>query len=158
MVFGLIAIRSWRLVLCEEETLGKAACAMFSQIKCTEISSVVEFSGCAIAGGEKGSGDVGYVKIAAVQEEAARRTIDELSGFALAAYVHTSPSHFQHPLLLPLLPPTPTSMQTSSPSSPSTAHTRYSSIRTPAPLHSSAAPCLPPALPSPQMCYASAAQ
>ncbi|KAH7832401.1 uncharacterized protein MONOS_16881 [Monocercomonoides exilis] len=60
------------VVLYEFETLGEVASTMFSQIKCTGSSSVVECSGWMVVGGEKGSGGGGCVKITARLEEAAR--------------------------------------------------------------------------------------
>eukprot|EP00770_Monocercomonoides_exilis_P011962 MONOS_11904.1-p1 / transcript=MONOS_11904.1 / gene=MONOS_11904 / organism=Monocercomonoides_exilis_PA203 / gene_product=unspecified product / transcript_product=unspecified product / location=Mono_scaffold00623:18348-18620(+) / protein_length=91 / sequence_SO=supercontig / SO=protein_coding / is_pseudo=false len=75
MVFELITISSLYTVLCEFEILGEVASIMFSQIKCTASSSVVECRGCMIGGKEKGSGDGGCVKIAA-RPEAARPGID----------------------------------------------------------------------------------
>ncbi|KAH7816580.1 uncharacterized protein MONOS_14847 [Monocercomonoides exilis] len=65
-----------RLVLCEEESLGEVVSTMFSQIKCTGSSSMVEYSGCVIGGGEKGSEGWECVIFAAKPEEAAMRGTD----------------------------------------------------------------------------------
>ncbi|KAH7818928.1 uncharacterized protein MONOS_14137 [Monocercomonoides exilis] len=80
IIFVLTTISSERLVLCEFETLCKIASTVFSQIKCTGSSSMVECNGRMIGGGEKGSGDGGCVKIAAVQEEVTRPGTDTWLG------------------------------------------------------------------------------